>query len=143
LIDQSLQGGGIFGFIFIDLDEFKQVNDQYGHKVGDMYLQEVALRMKSQLRGGDMLARLGGDEFGALIAVARTRADVDEVAQRLARSLDEPFAIEGYTLRGSASVGIAIYPEDGTTKDSLLTAADAAMYVTKHTKQGSKDLSTD
>jgi diguanylate cyclase (GGDEF)-like protein len=119
------------------------VNDQYGHKVGDMYLQEVALRMKGQLRGGDMLARLGGDEFGALISAARSRAGVDEVAQRLVRCLDEPFAIEGYVLHASASVGIAIYPEDGTTKDSLLSAADAAMYVTKHTKQGTKGLPSD
>jgi diguanylate cyclase (GGDEF)-like protein len=143
LIEQAGQMTEIFGLIYIDLDEFKQVNDLYGHKVGDMYLQEVAMRMKGQLRGRDMLARLGGDEFGALISAARSRAGVDEVAQRLVRCLDEPFAIEGYVLHASASVGVAIYPEDGTTKDSLLSAADAAMYVTKHTKQGTKGLATD
>lgn len=68
---------------------------------------------------------------------------VEEVALRLVRSFDEPFAIEGYVLRGSASVGVAIYPEDGATKDSLLTAADAAMYVTKHTKQGANGMRAD
>jgi diguanylate cyclase (GGDEF)-like protein len=142
LIQQAREDAGIFGLIYIDLDEFKQVNDQFGHKVGDVYLQEVAVRMKHQLRGGDMLARLGGDEFGALISVPN-RVGVEEVAQRLIRSFDEPFAIEGYILRGSASVGVALYPEDGTTKDSLLTAADAAMYVTKHIKQNTKGTPAD
>jgi diguanylate cyclase (GGDEF)-like protein len=123
-----------FGLIYVDLDEFKQVNDVYGHRVGDLYLQEVALRMKRQLRAGDMLARLGGDEFAALMPLVGSRAQVEEIALRLERCFDEPFAVEGYLLRGSASVGAALYPEDGVTKDSLLSAADAAMYVTKHTR---------
>jgi diguanylate cyclase (GGDEF)-like protein len=133
LVEQARQNAGVFGLVYIDLDDFKQVNDQFGHKAGDLFLQEVSMRMKYQMRAGDMLARLGGDEFGALISVPN-RAGVEELAQRLVRSLDEPFAIEGYILHGAASVGIALYPEDGTTKDSLLSAADAAMYVTKHTK---------
>ncbi|MGB6688758.1 MAG: GGDEF domain-containing protein [Terracidiphilus sp.] len=123
-----------FALIYVDLDEFKQVNDHYGHRVGDLYLQEVALRMKHQLRGCDMLARLGGDEFAALLPLVGSRAQAEEIAQRLERSFDAPFSVDGYTLRGSASVGIALYPEDGTTRDSLLSAADAAMYVTKHTQ---------
>ena len=142
LIEKARQNAGVFGLIYIDLDDFKQVNDQFGHKVGDLYLQEGALRMKHQLRGGDMLARLGGDEFGALISVPN-RTGVEEVAQRLIRGFDEPFAIQGYVLRGFASFGIALYPEDGTTKDSLLTAADAAMYVSKHTKQNTKRIPAD
>jgi diguanylate cyclase (GGDEF)-like protein len=127
----------IFGLIYIDLDEFKQVNDIYGHKVGDLFLQEVAVRMKRQLRSHDMLARLGGDEFAVLLAVVRSRTDVEEVALRLEHSLDEPFVTDGYSLHGSASVGIAIYPEDATTKDGLLSCADAAMYVAKYTKRQS------
>jgi diguanylate cyclase (GGDEF)-like protein len=103
--------------------------------VGDLYLHEVSMRMKRQLRTGDMLARLGGDEFAALIPVVRSRSALEEVAQRLERCFDAPFAVEGYILRGGASVGIAIYPDDGTTADSLLSAADAAMYVAKHTKR--------
>lgn len=129
----------IFGVIFVDLDEFKQVNDLYGHQVGDLYLQEVSLRMKRQLRTGDLLARLGGDEFAALVPTARSRADVEEIALRLERCFDEPFSVEGYLLRGSGSVGIALYPEDGSTKDNLLSAADAAMYVAKFTKRQSLD----
>jgi diguanylate cyclase (GGDEF)-like protein len=135
LIEDAERKSGVFGLVYIDLDQFKQVNDMYGHRVGDLYLQEVALRMKRQLRGGDMLARLGGDEFAALMQNVGSRAAAEEIALRLQRSFDEPFSVDGYTLQGSASVGIALYPEDGITKDSLLSAADAAMYVTKHTRR--------
>jgi diguanylate cyclase (GGDEF)-like protein len=134
-IAEARQQAGIFGLIYIDLDEFKMVNDLYGHQIGDLYLQEVALRMKRQLRSHDLLARLGGDEFAALVAVVPNRAGVEEIAVRLERCFDEPFAVEGFILRGSASVGIALYPEDGATKDSLLNAADAAMYIAKHTRR--------
>jgi diguanylate cyclase (GGDEF)-like protein len=97
-----------------------------------MYLQEVALRMKSQLRTHDLLARQGGDEFAVLVPLVRSRAEVEEIADRLERCMDGPFAIEGYTVYGSASVGIALYPDDGDSKDALLKTADAAMYKVKH-----------
>ncbi|MDR3728075.1 MAG: GGDEF domain-containing protein [Terracidiphilus sp.] len=132
LIEDARQRAGIFGLIYIDLDEFKAVNDTYGHRIGDLYLQTVALRMKRQLRSADVLARLGGDEFAALVTAARSRAEVEEVALRLERCMDEPFHIEQYVLRGSASVGIAVYPDDGASKDTLLSFADAAMYKKKH-----------
>jgi diguanylate cyclase (GGDEF)-like protein len=135
LIEESRETAGIFGLIYVDLDHFKQVNDFYGHRVGDLYLQQAADRMKRQLRSGDMLARLGGDEFAILLPMVGSRAHIEEVALRLERCFDEPFQVNGHTLRGSASVGTALYPEDGTSKDSLLSAADAAMYVTKHTRQ--------
>jgi diguanylate cyclase (GGDEF)-like protein len=134
-IEEARQNAGIFGLIYIDLDKFKDVNDLYGHQMGDLYLQEAALRMKRQLRGVDMLARLGGDEFAALLPQVRNRARVEEIALRLERCFQEPFVVEGRVLRGSASVGIAMYPEDGVTKDELLNAADAGMYVAKNTKQ--------
>jgi diguanylate cyclase (GGDEF)-like protein len=134
-IENARQSAGMFGLIYIDLDQFKQVNDVYGHRVGDLYLQEVAVRMKRQLRSADMLARLGGDEFAVLVPVVRNRMEVEEIAQRLERSFDERYCRGGVVLRGSASVGVALYPEDGTTKDSLLSNADAAMYVRKHSKQ--------
>jgi diguanylate cyclase (GGDEF)-like protein len=134
-IENARQSAGMFGLIYVDLDEFKQVNDIYGHRLGDLYLQEVAARMKRQLRTADMLARLGGDEFAVLVPVVRNRAEVEEIAQRLERSFDERYCEDGVVLRGSASVGIAVYPDDGATKDSLLSNADAAMYVRKHTKR--------
>ena len=133
LIAEARRTAGIFGFIYIDLDEFKQINDVFGHHIGDRCLQEVAFRMKRQLRPHDMLSRQGGDEFAALVTQVRNRADVEEIATRLERCLDEPIVIEGYTVHGSASVGISLYPEDGETKDALLNTADAAMYRVKHT----------
>jgi diguanylate cyclase (GGDEF)-like protein len=131
LMEEARQNAGMFGLIYIDLDEFKQINDLYGHQVGDRYLQEVALRMQRQLRSQDLLARLGGDEFSALVPVVRSRAQVEEIAHRIQRSFDAPVVIESYSIKGSASVGIAIFPEDGNSKDSLLGTADAAMYVAK------------
>jgi diguanylate cyclase (GGDEF)-like protein len=135
LIEEARQNDGIFGLIYIDLDDFKRVNDRCGHHVGDLYLQEVAVRMKQQLRGGDMLARLGGDEFAALVSAVRTLDGVEEIALRLERCFDAPFVVEGLSLHGAASIGIALYPEDGTGKESLLNAADAAMYAAKHRKR--------
>jgi diguanylate cyclase (GGDEF)-like protein len=99
--------------------------------------------MKHQLRGADMLARLGGDEFAVLLPRVRNRAEVEEIVHRLEGSLDEPFAAEGYVLHGSASIGIALYPEDGSTKDSLLSAADAGMYVNKHIRRDNKEVQAD
>ncbi len=135
MIHAVRENAGIFGLIYIDLDSFKQVNDVHGHRFGDMYLQEVASRMKSQLRPSDLLARLGGDEFGVLLPFVHTRADVEEVTMRLEHCFDEPFALESQLLRGSASFGIAIYPLDASTTDRLLSAADAAMYATKRSKK--------
>jgi len=132
LIEEARLNASIFGLIYIDLDKFKQINDLYGHQVGDRFLQDVAVRMKRQLRPHDLLARLGGDEFAVLVPVVRSRADVEEIAQRLERSMDKPFLIDRFNIKGSASVGVALYPEDGINKDSILNAADAAMYVAKH-----------
>jgi diguanylate cyclase (GGDEF)-like protein len=125
------QSAGIFGLIYIDINEFKQVNDQYGHHIGDLYLQEVARRMKLQLRSHDLLARLGGDEFAVLLPMVRNRADVEEISQRLEHCFEAPLALEGNVVQGSASFGIAVYPEDGSTKDKLLRVADADMYASK------------
>jgi diguanylate cyclase (GGDEF)-like protein len=130
-IQSARKSAGIFGLLYVDLDRFKQVNDHHGHHAGDLYLQEVARRMKRQLRPGDMLARLGGDEFAAVAPEVHSRKDVEEIAGRLDRCLAEPFRIDGLELHGSASIGIAMYPGDGTTSDALLSAADAAMYSSK------------
>jgi diguanylate cyclase (GGDEF)-like protein len=124
----------VFGLLYVDLNDFKQVNDNFGHRTGDLYLQQAASRMKRQLRPGDLLARLGGDEFAVLIQDVRNRATAEEVAQRLEHCFDQPFECEGAAVQGSASIGIAMYPADGATKDSLLSAADASMYVVKQTR---------
>ena len=134
-IEEARQKAGIFGLIYIDLDQFKQINDLYGHKIGDRYLQEVAMRMKCQLRSVDTLARIGGDEFAVLVPMVRNRAEVEEIAQRLERCFEKPFEVEDMTLQGYASVGIALYPEDGRTRDGLLHTADTAMYSLKYSRR--------
>ncbi len=134
-IEQARRNASVFGLVYVDLDHFKQVNDRYGHLAGDLYLREVALRMKHQLRPHDMLARLGGDEFAALLPQVRNRGELEEIAHRLRTCLAEPFAGDGYVIQGSASIGIALYPEDGATQDSLLSSADAAMYVNKYSSR--------
>jgi diguanylate cyclase (GGDEF)-like protein len=120
-----------FALIYIDLDQFKRVNDVYGHRVGDLFLRQAAQRFSYSLRGMDTLARVGGDEFIALIPVVRSRSEVEEIGQRLMRCLDTPLDIEGQPVSGSASIGIAIYPDDGPTKEDLKRVADAAMYLQK------------
>ena len=120
-----------FALVYIDLDQFKQINDLYGHRVGDVFLQQVAERFSEKLRGMDTLARVGGDEFIALIPVVRNRAEVEEIVGRLTHCFDKPFRIEDYSVRGGASIGIAVYPEDGATKDELKRVADTAMYARK------------
>jgi diguanylate cyclase (GGDEF)-like protein len=134
-IEEARRTASIFGLIYIDLDEFKQVNDSHGHHIGDLYLKEASRRMKHQLRGGDQLARLGGDEFAALLPEVRNRTEVEEIAHRLEHCFDSPFTVEDVVIHGSASLGIALYPVDGSSKNSLLTAADAAMYRSKHAKR--------
>jgi diguanylate cyclase (GGDEF)-like protein len=134
MIQSARETAGIFGLIYIDLNEFKQVNDLHGHLVGDQYLQEVSRRMKRQLRPCDVLARLGGDEFAILVSEVRNRAEIEEITARLESCFHEPFIGDGYFLEGSASFGISLYPEDADSADSLLRGADAAMYVAKYAR---------
>jgi diguanylate cyclase (GGDEF)-like protein len=134
-IEEARRKAGVFGLIYIDLDRFKQVNDSYGHLVGDLYLREAASRMKHQLRSHDMLARLGGDEFAVVLPMVHSRVEVEEIAHRLEHAFDESFSLKEYVLKGSASIGVALYPEDGRTRDCLLSTADAVMYVRKQTNR--------
>jgi diguanylate cyclase (GGDEF)-like protein len=107
------------------------VNDQHGHRVGDIYLQKVARRLTERLRSRDTLARVGGDEFIALIPIVRDRSEAEEIGRRIEDCFQSPFQIDDLMLRGTASVGIAVYPEDGTEAHELKLVADAAMYASK------------
>jgi len=141
LIAEARESAGLIGLVYVDLDRFKQINDSHGHQIGDLYLQEVCLRMKRQLRNKDSLARIGGDEFAVLVPDVHSRADVEEIALRLEQCFDEPFTVENVTLQSSASVGIAVYPQDATNKNLLFRVADTAMYAAKHAKRSPLDQS--
>ena len=116
---------------FLDLDEFKPVNDNYGHLVGDQLLIEVAERIKSQLRAEDTVSRMGGDEFALLLGDISSQAQCENMLERLHHSLAHTFSVEGYEISLSASSGITLYPWDNADLDTLLRHADQAMYKAK------------
>jgi diguanylate cyclase (GGDEF)-like protein/PAS domain S-box-containing protein len=117
--------------VFVDLDGFKAVNDQHGHAVGDSLLVVLAQRMKGALRDGDTLARIGGDEFVAVLVDLNHSEDADPVLERLLQAAADPVIVGETVLRVSASMGIALFPRDGTHADLLLRRADQSMYLAK------------
>jgi diguanylate cyclase (GGDEF)-like protein len=123
--------GRQFAVLFLDLDRFKVINDTLGHRVGDLLLRDVAKRLKSSLRPNDELARLGGDEFAIMTPSIETRDELEILASRLVEAVVQPYEIDGYQIRTSISIGIAIGPDDGQTADDLLIAADLALYAVK------------
>jgi diguanylate cyclase (GGDEF)-like protein/PAS domain S-box-containing protein len=117
--------------LFLDLDNFKDVNDTQGHDFGDKFLQEVAARLASCVRESDTLVRLGGDEFVIVLASVKESNGAASMAQRVQALFHFPFLIQGQQFYSSASIGIALFPEDGADVESLLKSADAAMYHAK------------
>jgi diguanylate cyclase (GGDEF)-like protein len=124
------------GFLLLDLDRFKEVNDTLGHAVGDRLLRIVAHRLTHSVRPGDLVARLGGDEFAVLLPSVREVSAAREVASRLRAALSEPIRMEGMSFEIEASVGIALYPDDATGFELLMQRADVAMYLAKERRSG-------
>jgi len=122
---------------FVDVDDFKRVNDLYSHSVGDALLKEVATRVRAAIRHDDVVGRISGDEFVILFRGYRSEADVRSTADRLVDALKLPMTVDGCDLRLSATFGIALYPDHGRSYDDLRRAADIAMYTAKHTAKGS------
>jgi diguanylate cyclase (GGDEF)-like protein/PAS domain S-box-containing protein len=122
--------------VVIDLDGFKEINDSLGHAAGDELLIELSRRLTAAVRGSDTVARLGGDEFGVLLPQTGTREDVITAVQRVKTAIEEPVLLQGLSLALEASIGIAMYPDDGEEVDALLRAADGAMYHAKEEKVG-------
>lgn len=117
--------------MYVDLDKFKQINDSLGHAIGDEVLQRVADRMQACVREVDTVARIGGDEFVVLLPVIENEEDALIVAEKIRHLLNQPFDIAGQHLEISSSIGIAIYPDHGTTEDEITANADIAMYLAK------------
>ena len=115
----------------LDLDKFKDVNDTLGHDVGDLLLKAAAERLSAALRKGDTVARFGGDEFILSLPDLKEREDVIQVAQKIVESFRQPFPINTHQLVLTTSIGIAVYPIDGSDEGILLKNADIAMYQAK------------
>lgn len=122
--------------MYLDLDGFKPVNDSLGHAAGDQVLKRVAKRIEAAVRGDDVVARLGGDEFVVLVEGLVAADDVSRIAAKLVNSLAQPFDIDHQSITIGVSIGIALFPRDGTNPETLLAAADGAMYQAKHLGRG-------
>jgi len=133
-IERARRSDGKVGLMQIDLDRFKQVNDTYGHHVGDLLLQQVARRLESRIRKSETLSRTGGDEFSLILEEPSDRKNAELVAEALTHTLDEPFLLAGQRIQIGASIGIAIYPEDAQSATALCIAADLKMYQVKESR---------
>jgi len=130
-IARARRDGGLVSLMFLDLDEFKAVNDRFGHTTGDEVLREVADRLKNAVRESDTVARIGGDEFTIVLEGNQRVEDAGHVATKILRALEVPYDVTGRQLHITASIGIALYPIDGEDSDGLLRDADIAMYTAK------------
>ncbi len=131
-IERARRSASPASLLVIDLDGFKQVNDTFGHHVGDLVLQQVAALFSSRVRRSDTVARTGGDEFSVILEEPATRADAMLVGNSLMHLLDEPLKLGKYILRVGASYGVAVFPEDAPEMEALCIAADQRMYAAKH-----------
>ncbi|MFP5408183.1 MAG: diguanylate cyclase domain-containing protein [Gammaproteobacteria bacterium] len=130
--------GSKLGLLYVDLDRFKEINDTHGHHVGDAVLTEVARRLTDSVRDSDSVARLGGDEFVVLLTELQAREDYLAVAEKLEQALNTETRFYGLDIDITASIGEAIYPDDGTDEDALVRAADSAMYRIKTARAGER-----
>ena len=130
-IDRCARKSDALALLWLDLDRFKEINDQHGHHAGDMVLKVAAERLVEVVRGGDAVGRLGGDEFGIIVEGMDRVDSLAPLLQRVLAALREPIAVGDATVIVAGSVGVALYPSDGTTVNDLMRAADTAMYAAK------------
>ena len=134
-VRQAKRHGWRLAVLFIDIDKFKSVNDSYGHGVGDQVLLMTANRLQSFLRDEDTVCRWGGDEFACLLLEVKQEADVPRLAEKMVSRIAEACECDGVVVSIRASIGIAIYPADGETADTLFKNADTAMFKAKGTEK--------
>jgi diguanylate cyclase (GGDEF)-like protein len=131
-MSRSRRSGSLLAVAFIDLDNFKPINDEHGHDVGDRLLVEVSQEMRKTLREADTLARLGGDEFIAVLSDLQTADDAELLLERLIQALSSPIDVDGQTLQVTGSIGMTLYPQsEELDADQLIRQADQAMYSAK------------
>ncbi len=130
MLSSANRTGAPLAFLYVDLDGFKAINDSYGHAIGDRAIAEAANRMRSALRRHEIAGRIGGDEFAVLVNFNED-GELEAIAHRLLEAIAAPMTYNGVEVRLSASVGIAVFPQDGTSAEELLAHADAAMYIAK------------
>ncbi len=137
-LEQAKRHGRALAVMFLDLDDFKNINDSYGHDLGDRVLQTIAGRLKQNIRGGDTISRYGGDEFLYLLMEFRNEQDIMLVSEKIITAIHAPYDVSvgdlSISLSINASIGISIFPQDGTTADTLIKSADKAMYRAKRDK---------
>jgi diguanylate cyclase (GGDEF)-like protein len=131
VLDPGTRGRGRAGLLFVDLDDFKGVNDAYGHEAGDELIRKTAHRLESITRAGDAVARLGGDEFVVVLSDVGDRDELHAASTRVRAAFRAPFTLEGAAISVDISVGASLWPDDGRTVNELLSYADAAMYEDK------------
>jgi diguanylate cyclase (GGDEF)-like protein len=117
--------------MFLDLDGFKSINDDYGHEYGDSVLKTTAGRIQAEIRETDTVARIGGDEFLVILPGIPDLSIVERIARNLIQQVSQPIVIDGYEIAVGASIGISIYPDDASDAEELIRIADKAMYVIK------------
>ncbi|HWQ38612.1 MAG TPA: EAL domain-containing protein [Burkholderiales bacterium] len=130
-IANAQRHGWILAVIFVDLDNFKLVNDTLGHRAGDLLLQTVARRLRASVREGDTIARLGGDEFVLLMNEQPSKESVTQAVQRIVQAIAAPIVLDGHEIASTCSAGISLFPNDGADGETLLKQADTAMYRAK------------
>jgi diguanylate cyclase (GGDEF)-like protein len=130
-INEARAKGAVLAVLFLDLDRFKHVNDSRGHETGDKLLKTVAQRVRATVRAEDVVVRMGGDEFVVILKDVQSTARVNETAERINQALGAPMVVDGRTLVTTVSIGVALYPHDGTDMGELLRHSDTAMYQAK------------
>lgn len=136
-LSQALRKHDKLGIIALDLDGLKEINDNYGHRAGDAAIKEAALRINNILRESDTVARLGGDEFGIIVGEVVARNDLRSLIQRIDSEITKPFEFEGWKINLRASIGYALFNEDGSELEDLIEKADQSMYEVKRARKGS------
>lgn len=135
-LEQAKRYDRTLAVMFVDLDDFKKINDTYGHDVGDGVLQTIAGRLKENMRSDDTVSRHGGDEFLYLLVEVRDEQALTMIVEKIINAIQVPFDILTHNFIIRPSIGISIFPKDGTTADALVKSADKAMYRAKRNKSG-------